>query len=531
MFTFKNFFGFLLIVVFVMSAMLTSAAKAQDEIKCIVVFEEDAAEDAIENYIAFWEAEGVSVVYSLDLINGIVVAVPDFITCPELAADPIVVSVEEDQQIESERITAAGEGGSGEGGSGEGGSGEGGSGEGGSGEGDSGEGDSGESEARAYFEFFLPIFESISNYERTWGVLSLYRCAYEEDFYTSAYDPKCQSRLLSEALLKLKKRYLEGKPVRVAVFDTGIDVVHPAFAGRVIESIDFVHDCLNFAPAWLNLMDDCNGHGTHVAGTLGADIVGAAPHAEILSIKVLRRDTSGELSTLLAGLHWIMEWMEIYGPIDVINMSLAFKKNNILVRRLLEMALEKGVAVVASVGNHYNWEEEEQDNWEEEEQDLQGDYQLSATGEGSSGEGGSGKDVEGSCNVLSKTCHPVMYPAKYSASSSVIAVTATDPEGEVAPFANTGPEVDICAPGVDVLSTIPGGEFYGVASGTSMAAPHVSAAVALMRAVNPDLTPESIKRILRKTASGCQLNLDRALRMAHVLSLRGPKMSLRGPKR
>jgi subtilisin len=123
-----------------------------------------------------------------------------------------------------------------------------------------------------------------------------------------------------------------------------------------------------------------------------------------------------------------------------------------------------------------------------------------------------------------------MYPARYSASSSVIAVTATNPEGEIAPFANNGPEVDICAPGVDVLSTIPGDE-YGVASGTSMAAPHVSAAVALMRAVNSDLTPASIKHILRKTASGCQLNLDRALRMAHVLSLRGPKMSLRGPKR
>ena len=109
--------------------------------------------------------------------------------------------------------------------------------------------------------------------------------------------------------------------------------------------------------------------------------------------------------------------------------------------------------------------------------------------------------------------YAVMYPAAYP---EVIAVAAMDPYYNLAWFSNTGPEVDLLAPGVDVVSaTAEDRRSYGLANGTSMATPHVSGSVALMLALahreNKTLTPDDVKRILRETAPDGIINLVGAL--------------------
>jgi subtilisin family serine protease len=136
-------------------------------------------------------------------------------------------------------------------------------------------------------------------------------------------------------------------------------------------------------------------------------------------------------------------------------------------------------------------------------------------GEGGAGEGGAGVDC------VTKTPYSVMYPAAYP---QVIAVGAVDSYKEPAWFSNTGPETDVLAPGVNVVSTnLYDG--FGIANGTSMATPHVTGAVALMLALaeieGVDLTPDRIKSILRDTALDGMIDLTAALNQVHAESLAG----------
>ena len=111
-----------------------------------------------------------------------------------------------------------------------------------------------------------------------------------------------------------------------------------------------------------------------------------------------------------------------------------------------------------------------------------------------------------------------MYPAAYP---EVIAVAAMDPYEELAWFSNTGPELDLIAPGLDILSTALK-KSYGIANGTSMATPHVTGAVALMLALAQDrnvtLTPDDVKQILTETSSNGVINLVQALEAVDNLS-------------
>ena len=114
-----------------------------------------------------------------------------------------------------------------------------------------------------------------------------------------------------------------------------------------------------------------------------------------------------------------------------------------------------------------------------------------------------------------------MYPARYG---EVIGVGASTPYGEIAEFCNLGRELDLAAPGTDIVSTNVwkwGG--FGVCSGTSMAAPHVTGTIAMMLAIDPGLSAEDIRNILKETAmeldnhpSIGDLDLTRALRKAYV---------------
>lgn len=206
-----------------------------------------------------------------------------------------------------------------------------------------------------------------------------------------------------------------GVGVKVGVVDTGIDLNHPDL---------YVAGDVNIINPRKSGKDD-NGHGTHVAGTIAATdneigVIGVAPKANLYAIKVLDRRGSGWLSDVIAGLQWCID-----NKMQVVNMSLGTSSDVQSFHDAVQVVSAAGIIQVASAGN---------------------------------ARGG-----------------PVGYPAAYS---EVIAVSAIDESDNIADFSSIGPEVELAAPGVEILSTWKGGG-YNTISGTSMACPHVTGAVAL----------------------------------------------------
>ncbi len=281
--------------------------------------------------------------------------------------------------------------------------------------------------------------------------------------------------------------------VMVAIFDTGIDANHP----RLSQFVKGGFDALKLTAG---IPDDDNGHGTHVAGTLCADALGVAPGVDLYMVKVLDQNAEGEISSLAMGLQWALD-----NQMDIVSMSLAYKNDLPVVSLAVKKAFETGLIMVAAVGNHFNWEENDTYSGDGGSAVIAGD---GGSGDGGSGDGGSSSDV-----VLANP-YPVMYPAKYP---EVIAVSAHTVEGHMADFSNDGPEIDIWAPGVDIVSTVPGDEF-GFASGTSMATPHVTGTIALMLSVDPFLSHDMIKKILSASSDFGLLDTATAVEMTHQAS-------------
>jgi subtilisin len=235
-----------------------------------------------------------------------------------------------------------------------------------------------------------------------------------------------------------------GKAIKVAVLDTGIDGTHPDLAPNYKGGISFVPD--ETSPM------DHNSHGTHCAGTIAAAIndvgvVGVAPAAYLYAVKVLNRSGSGQFSWIIAGIDWC-----ITNGIKIISMSLGGSAAPAALETMCNTAWSKGLLLVAAAGN-------------------------------------SGHTPTG-------TPTSVGFPARYA---SVIAVSAIDSGNVIADFSSAGPEVELCAPGADVLSTIPGGG-YGTKSGTSMACPHVSGAAALAWGGHRYTDNITIRRLLAWTS-------------------------------
>jgi len=243
--------------------------------------------------------------------------------------------------------------------------------------------------------------------------------------------------------------------VVLAVVDSGIDLDHPEFADRLLNGYDFVDD--DSTP-----LDEC-GHGTHVAGIAAATgnnnegVAGINWGTRILPVRVLNRFCSGSVADVADALVWSVE----HGA-DVINLSLGTSAASTLLENGTYYAYDHGATIIASSGN-----------------------------------GG---------------FSPVFYPAAYS---WVLAVGATDQIDARASFSNYGTALDVMAPGVDVLSTTPRYPFYyelvygttqeyGTLGGTSMSAPHVSGAAAMMAALPAFDTPDKIFQALTDTA----LDLD-----------------------
>lgn len=231
-----------------------------------------------------------------------------------------------------------------------------------------------------------------------------------------------------------------GRGVKVGVLDTGVDSGHPDI-GRNVKG------GMNTISGTASARDD-NGHGTHVSGTIaalrnGVGVVGVAPDASVYSVKVLDSRGSGKLSNLVQGMEWCVSQQ-----IKVVNLSLSASKENQTFREVVVAARRAGITMVCAAGN-------------------------------------SGPSP-----------NSVGYPARYI---ETIAVAAIDDRDSVPNFSSRGREIAVSAPGVDVLSTWPGRR-YRKSSGTSMAAPHVTGAVALLLEADPALTPSEIKSILQSTS-------------------------------
>ena len=191
-----------------------------------------------------------------------------------------------------------------------------------------------------------------------------------------------------------------------------------------------------------NFSKDPVGHGTMVAGVLaskanGFGIIGVAPDVKIYSVQVMDAD-GGNLSSILNGINW-----SIKNNMDVISMSFGSDTNSQIFELALAEAYNAGIVLVAAAGN------------------------------------------EGE----------IIYPAKYT---SVIAAGNID-ENDLVPFGASGPDLELAAPGTNVLTIFPNNT-YVISSGTSFSAPHTAGVIALLLQKNNSLTPPQIRDKLHKDA-------------------------------
>ncbi|MEH7237700.1 S8 family peptidase [Bacillus sp. JJ1562] len=225
----------------------------------------------------------------------------------------------------------------------------------------------------------------------------------------------------------------QGEDIIIAVIDTGIDTSHSDLSGRVIGGRNFTTDYYGDS----EVFEDNNGHGTHVSGTIAASlnnegVVGVAPKAQILSLKALTGTGAGNYEWIIAAINYAVDWR---GPnnerVRVISMSLGGPEDVPEMHMAIQHAVNQNISVVVAAGN----------------------------------EGDSQEDT-----------FEYAYPGAYN---EVISVGAVNMDLELAPFSNTHTEIDLVAPGVDVVSTYPENK-YAKLTGTSMAAPHVAGAIALI---------------------------------------------------
>jgi len=251
---------------------------------------------------------------------------------------------------------------------------------------------------------------------------------------------------------------LKGRGIVIAIIDTGVDYTHWALGQgfgpgrRVVGGYDFVNNDAD-------PMDD-HGHGTHVAGIAAGNppLKGVAPEATLLAYKVLNSEGTGQVSAILAAIDRTMDPDGNGDPsdrADVVNMSLGgpLSRNDAVVAAV-ERSVAAGTVFCLAAGNSF--------------------------GHGTIGSPG--------------------------AAPSAITVGATKLDDEPTDFTSRGPiggswlvKPEIAAPGLEIASAFPGG-VTRVASGTSMAAPHVSGVAALVLEQHPDWTPEDVKAAIVSTA-------------------------------
>lgn len=221
----------------------------------------------------------------------------------------------------------------------------------------------------------------------------------------------------------------DGTGVTSYVIDTGLRISHQEFQGRASYGYDFIDNDA--------IADDCHGHGTHVAGTIGGQTYGVAKNVNVVGVRVLDCQGSGSTSQVIAGIDWVTA--NANGP-SVVNMSLGGTASNEM-DTAIRNSIASGITYAIAAGNS-----------------------------------------DDNCN-------------KYSPSrvTEAIVVGASAQNDARADFSNFGPCVDIFAPGVNITSAWKDSDAATyTSSGTSMAAPHVAGAAALILSQNPSYAPAQV---------------------------------------
>ena len=226
--------------------------------------------------------------------------------------------------------------------------------------------------------------------------------------------------------------------VKVAVIDSGVDGNHLDLAGKILTGYDFVND--------KEEVTDDNGHGTFVTGIIAAasnniGIKGLYDFARIIPVKVIDENGLGTYEDVAKGIIFAAD-----SGARVINLSIGGYGFSFMLQDAIDYTLEKGCIVLAAGGN----------------------------------------------DGIKQAIHPAAYP-------DVIGVSALDSSGKIWSHSNSGNHIDVCAPGVNILSTGLDGSYY-YASGTSASTPMVSALAAMLVSEMPELSNSVIEKLIIQSA-------------------------------
>jgi hypothetical protein len=230
-----------------------------------------------------------------------------------------------------------------------------------------------------------------------------------------------------------------GNGVKVGIIDTGVTMDHPDL--RIAGGVSFVSESY----------EDDEGHGTHVAGIIGAmdneiGVVGIAPEAELYAIKSLNSAGIGILSDVIAGINWAVE-----NDMDIVNLSLTTVEDHILLKKAIDDAYRKGLLIIAASGN---------------------------------------------TNTTMFPVKDILYPARYD---SVIAVGSINDGNQKSSFSVSGQSLEFVAPGEKIYSTFKD-KGYTYLDGTSMAAPYLSGIAALYKQAYPEYNEREIRHLMQVNA-------------------------------
>ena len=229
----------------------------------------------------------------------------------------------------------------------------------------------------------------------------------------------------------------DARAVHAYVIDSGIRIGHREFGGRASYGADFIDG---------GAADDCDGHGTHVAGTIGGARYGLAKHIRLVAVRVLDCRGGGDLSDIVSGVNWVTEHAKFPA---VANMSIG-GTYSASVNRAVQRSINAGIVYVVAAGN------------------------------------------EGT-----NACH-----GSPSGITAAVTVGASDMSDRRPAWSNYGRCVDLFAPGVNITSaSISSNTAVATLSGTSMASPHVAGAVAMIQAAHPHWTPSQVRARLIKDAT------------------------------
>jgi hypothetical protein len=232
---------------------------------------------------------------------------------------------------------------------------------------------------------------------------------------------------------------INGEGIKVAVFDTGVSN----------HSDLLIKGGTSFVEGYSSFSDD-NGHGTHVAGTIAAlnnnrGIIGVSPNVDIYAVKVLDSNGIGNYSSVIEGINWAVQ-----NHINIISISFGGVEYSQALEEAINYAISEGILVVAAAGNK-----------------------------------GFGNET-------------MLYPARFP---NVLSVGAVDQDLRRATFSSVGSQLDLVAPGIDIISTSNEDNGYSVKSGTSMATPHVTGSAALLWSIDKSKTNKEILDTLQKSVT------------------------------